>query len=167
MQRGCTRGAAGEGRVVEVREEDPVEQLVRDVEGDERERPVLLDDRLLDEPAQALEGLVLHPRGLRVLEQAGRAAVEGDAEPADQLRVADPVEGGVGRALGDRRAEAEAGGRRRDQLRARLVVAQRDDELREQVLQPRAGARAGRGSRGTPASRRTRPRCRREVTYGA
>ncbi|MPN27592.1 hypothetical protein SDC9_175026 [bioreactor metagenome] len=59
---------------------------------------------------------------------------ERDADPGDQLRVADPVEALVAAALRDGRAVAEPAGVGVEHLRAGLVVPQRDDHLGDQLL---------------------------------
>src|SRR6478735_2564728 len=119
----AVRPCAGvDGHVVEVGEEQAVDEAVEHVEPDERLAPVLLQEQLLHVAPQALQRGVVDPAGLRLAEQLGGATAEGDAEPADGLGVADPVECREPGALGDRRAEAEAGDVAEDHLRARLVV---------------------------------------------
>jgi hypothetical protein len=65
------------------------------------------------------------PHRLGLMQLCRAAATHSQADHAQQLGVADPVERRVSRRLRDRRAPGEPAGVDADQLAARLVVAQR------------------------------------------
>ena len=97
---GCRGRPPEQGPLVEVGVEQGVERLVGRSRRTSADRPVALDQQLLDEPAQALQLRRVEPVLLGLAERVGRATGERQPDEAEQLGVADPVEGGVRRPPG-------------------------------------------------------------------
>ena len=123
-------GTPEQGPLVEVLVQQGVQRLVEQVQAHQPDRPVALDQQLLDHPAQALLLRRVEPVLLGLAEGVGRATGQRQPDEAELLGVADAVEGGEPGRLRDGGAVAEPVRVREYQLRALLVVPQGQHEAR-------------------------------------
>ena len=94
-------GTPEQGPLVEVLVEQGVQRLVEQVQSHQADRPVALDQQLLDHPAQALLLRRVEPVLLGLAEGVGRTTGQRQPDEAELLGVADAVEGGEPGRLGD------------------------------------------------------------------